>query len=104
MDQPALPAFEALGANFKGKRQNCCKVTADAILGTFHALRVVIAQGHFELTAGVTRQNFLVNAGVVAFDAGRVVYKYMQDSIDQLLPAEALRAAIQQVEPSTASS
>ena len=41
-EQPSLPAFAALGANFRGKPTTCCKVAKDALKGTLHGLRVVV--------------------------------------------------------------
>ena len=94
-EQPSLPAFAALGANFRGKPTTCCKVAKDALKGTLHGLRVVVGGCHFELTTGVAKNNVLVQAGIVAFnDDGKVIFKQMQESIDQPLPADELRAAI----------
>ena len=97
-NQPNLPAFAALGANFKGKPQTCCRVARDAMVGTVHALNLVVCGCHFELTAGVTKQNVLVQAGVIALDDGRVVFKQMQESIDQPLPTKELIEMLHQLE------
>jgi hypothetical protein len=94
LEQPSLPAYAALGARFKGNPQSCLSTFRQAVLGTLHGLRVVVINGHFDLTSGVAKSNFLVQGGVIAFDGGREVFSQMMGQIDEPLPATALCEAL----------
>jgi len=91
--QPSLPVFKALGANFKGE-MNCKDVTRQACVGTYHGISVVWCRGYGDLTAGLLRNNFVVQGGVVAFDGGKTVFSRHMARIDEPLPAAELAAAL----------
>ena len=60
--QPDLPVFAALGANFKGDPVPCSRTCTDALVGTCHGISVVWGKcpPRTDLTAGVAKSNFEV--------------------------------------------
>lgn len=98
MDQPKLPAFAALGANFKGDPTSCARLIKDTFVGCYFGIEVVWCRGcppNTDLTASVQKNNFLVQSGIVAMDGGTTVFNQQQRAIDTPLPAEALVTALE---------
>lgn len=96
--QPELPAFAVLGANFQGDPVSCGKLCKDAVLGCCHGVSVVwcTCPPRTDLTAGVANNNFTVQGGVLAFDAASTpFFQHHVGQIDTPLPAEELRAALE---------
>ena len=98
MTQPSLPAFAHLGANFRGERIGCGKLTVRTIKGTIFALRMLARSRSLDLTAGLAKNNVFVNAGIVALDQdGTHVFRHMQSDVLSPLPSASLASALKAV-------
>jgi len=96
--QPDLPAFAALGANFKGDAVPCSRLCADALLGCCHGVSLVwcTCPPRTAITAGVAKSNFEVQGGVLAFDkAPAAFFQQHSGRIDTPLATDALRVALE---------
>ena len=97
LDQPKLPAYQALGANAKGK-DGCGFICEQALVGTVHAIRAIHFQGHRDLVVGFTKSNFVIQGGcLLVDDEGRTIYSKMFDKTSEHWPIDELIAQLTEV-------
>ena len=97
IEAPKLPAYKALEANFKPDAPSCGKICADALHGCVHGIAAVwsTCPPRTDLTSGVARSNFIVQAGVVAFANGTPIFTQHSNYIDAPLPSRELQEALE---------
>ena len=66
--EPKLPAYQLLGAVEKGK-DGCSFACEQAFIGLYHGLKKVVFEGRTDLTAGLTKQNFVIQGGCLLVNA-----------------------------------
>ena len=88
--QPKLPAYQLLGAVDKGK-DGCRFACAQAFVGAYHGLKKVVFEGRTDLTAGLTKQNFVIQGGCLLIDEEcRPVFQHMFTKTAERWPIDAL--------------
>jgi len=100
-DQPKLPAFVMLGANFKMPQAPCSRLCKDFCFGLCSAIATVWCScpPKFDLQRGAAKANVIVQAGVIALDYGDTVFQQHVKYITDNLPAADLTVALKAATP-----
>ena len=93
--EPKLPAYQLLGAVEKGK-DGCSFACEQAFIGLYHGLKKVVFEGRTDLTAGLTKQNFVIQGGCLLVNEDcKPVFQHMFTRTAERWPIEQLLRAVE---------